>query len=441
MKKYNKYITDNGIDSRNDVIKLIKKNPDNLDLESLSIIAETVNNKRTDTAAFYTDTTILKHIKNQLPIINKKSVRVLEPSVGIGNFLPIIIEKYSHNKELIIDVVDLDSKSLEILKELNKYRDIPKNVKINYFNQNYLEFETSVKYDLVVGNPPFFNLKIDNGLAKYRDKFVDESNKNIAGFFFLNAIKMSRYVFFVMPKYLLHNEEYKNVRFKLKERKIMSILDFGETGFKGVLIETIAILIDNESFPDKTNVVSIQKKFSLIQLQESITCSDYPTWIIYRNKFFDEIANRMIFDVFTVFRDRQITNKILGDRGEIRVLRSRNIKRDGNGILDIPGYDKYTDHDKVIKFSSYKYLQNDEVFLCPNMTYYPRVIKKPKNVLVNGSIAILQLKHYNEIKESQLKYFSTKEFEEFYRIARNHSTRSLNLDKNSIFYFGLIKED
>ncbi|MCG4437320.1 DNA (cytosine-5-)-methyltransferase, partial [Erysipelothrix rhusiopathiae] len=211
--------------------------------------------------------------------------------------------------------------------------------------------------------------------------------------------------------------------------------------FKGVLIETIAILIDNDNLPNMTNVISIQKEKSIVQPQKYITCSRYPTWIIYRNDFFDEVAGRMNFDVFTVFRDRQITNKDLYDDGEIRVLRSRNIKRDGTGILDILDYDRYTNHDKVERYSSYKFLDNDRVFLCPNMTYYPRVIRKPKNVLVNGSIAVLQPNNDNDFNESKLKYFSTKEFEEFYRIARNHSTRSLNLDNNSIFYFGLIEED
>ncbi|MCG4437324.1 hypothetical protein MAM33_08415, partial [Erysipelothrix rhusiopathiae] len=122
MKNYKKYIDDNKIDSRDAVINLINSNPDDLELEFLSVIAETVNNKRTDTAAFYTDSSILNCIKERLPEINKESVRILEPSVGIGNFLPIIIEKYAHNSELIIDVVDIDKKSLQILKALNKYR-------------------------------------------------------------------------------------------------------------------------------------------------------------------------------------------------------------------------------------------------------------------------------------------------------------------------------
>ena len=73
------------------------------------------------------------------------------------------------------------------------------------------------------------------------------------------------------------------------------------------------------------------------------------------------------------------------------------------------------------------------------MTYYPRVVKKPKNTIVNGSVAIFEVKNGYKISSENLKYFSSDEFRKFYNIARNLSTRSLNLDKNAVFYFG-VKE-
>ena len=75
------------------------------------------------------------------------------------------------------------------------------------------------------------------------------------------------------------------------------------------------------------------------------------------------------------------------------------------------------------------------------MTYYPRVIKKPKNVVVNGSVAILENKSSFKINDKDLRFFSSPTFEEFYRIARNYSTRSLNIDSNSVVFFGLLKEN
>ena len=37
-------------------------------------------------------------------------------------------------------------------------------------------------------------------------------------------------------------------------------------------------------------------------------------------------------------------------------------------------------------------------------------------------------------------YFSSDEFRQFYKIARNYQTRSLNIDNNSVYWFGIEKE-
>jgi DNA (cytosine-5)-methyltransferase 1 len=75
------------------------------------------------------------------------------------------------------------------------------------------------------------------------------------------------------------------------------------------------------------------------------------------------------------------------------------------------------------------------------MTYKPRVIKKPSDTLVNGSVAILTLKSGKEISEAQREYFSTNEYRAFYKIARNYQTRSLNVDSCSVFFFGLLQQE
>lgn len=117
-----------------------------------------------------------------------------------------------------------------------------------------------------------------------------------------------------------------------------------------------------------------------------------PYWIIYRNDEFDSVCKKLDFNVFKVFRDRQITNKVLFPNGDIRVLKSRNISNDGKSVIDIDGYDSFISYDDAQSLLVYNYLNCDNVYLTPNMTYKPRMIKKPKGCLVNGSLAILILK-------------------------------------------------
>lgn len=441
-KKIKQLINNYNLQSREDVLKFVKKNPENLEINDLSRIAELVNNSRSDTAAYYTDASVLDMLKNFLPDIQKKEIQVLEPSVGVGNFLQLIIDKYQHADKLIIEVNDVDSKSIELLKALNSHRKIPNNVEIVYHNEDFLSpFFTSnaTKYDLVVGNPPFLKLNQKNGLKDYAITFNDMITKNISGFFMQKATAISNYVALIMPKYFLNNSDFGETRNRVKIYSIEKIIDFGEKGFKGVLIETIAILIDTTKEPDTTLSYSVTKDFYNEQKQLDLTSDEFPSWLLYRNDFFNKVASNMVFSVFKVFRDRQLTNTVLKDSGDVRVLKSRNIVRDGSGIISIEGYDKYVDFEELSRFSISNYYERDDVYLSPNMTYYPRVIKKPKETIVNGSVAILENISNYSITDKQLEFFNSSTFEEFYKIARNLSTRSLNIDSNSVQFFGLYK--
>ena len=62
------------------------------------------------------------------------------------------------------------------------------------------------------------------------------------------------------------------------------------------------------SKPGNTIVESLPLNKVMIQQQKYITDKLFPYWLIYRNKFFDEVASKLEFNHFTVFRDRQITN-------------------------------------------------------------------------------------------------------------------------------------
>lgn len=97
-----------------------------------------------------------------LPDIDKDVVRILEPSVGTGNFVPFIIKKYAAVKSIIIDVVDIDPDVISVLKYIiSKFR-LPANVTINFITDDFLLHKFNERYDLVIGNPPFNKLGSNN---------------------------------------------------------------------------------------------------------------------------------------------------------------------------------------------------------------------------------------------------------------------------------------
>ena len=443
LREINKIIKDNDLLDNGNLNEFIKKSRDILSFTSLSKIAELSNAERNNEEAFYTNKKLLNYIYKELPIVNKKQIRVLEPSVGVGNFIPYIIAKYSYSEKLIIDVVDINKYSIGVLKELLKTIDIPENVEINYICDDYLLHNFEERYDVITGNPPFMKMNSKNKLLnKYREKCINDESNNTSSYFLEKSLMIADNVVMVMPKFLLNTSEYTKTRNYLSKFNIISIIDFGEKGFEGVLIETICVNVSTVNKPGNTKVLSITLKNEINQKQKYITDINMPYWIIYRNDKFDNILNKMTFDIFDVFRDRQITNSNSSkNKKGIWVIKSRNINDDATKINHIDNYDQYVTESDVKKYNVYEFLNNQDVYITPNMTYYPRVCKKPVGTLINGSVAVLIPKKKIKLTKKDMLFFATDEYRNFYKIARNYQTRSLNVDKTSVFFFGKLKEE
>ncbi len=417
-----KIVSDYQLDDADSIIRFIINNPLNLSLSALSRIAELSNTRRTDDAAFYTNKALITEIIKHLPETDMETIHILEPSAGVGNFIPLLIKKFEGHK-LVFDLVDIDENSTRIAQALLTKSGIPDTCTINYIVDDFLTHVFNQRYDYVIGNPPFYKMRSSDPLLRvYRDRAINKATTNICSFFLDKALSLGRYVALVFPKFILNTPEFTPSRKYLSEKAVNCIIDFGEKGFPGVLIETIALFIDNMMRPKNTIVVSITKGTEIEQRQNYIFDSKLPYWIIYRNELFDSVCKKLDFDKFTVFRDRQLTNAILKKEGNIRVIKSRNISDDGQEILDIPGYDSYVETENVQNLSVMTFLNDTQVYLTPNMTYYPRVMRKPAGVLVNGSVALLIPKESFVLSKEQCLYFSTNEYRKFYQIARNFQT-------------------
>ena len=442
LKEINKLIKDNDLLNNGNLNYFIKSNKEILSVTTLSKIAELSNAERNNEEAFYTNKKLLNYIYKELPNINKKRIRVLEPSVGVGNFIPYIIAKYSYAEELIIDVVDINNYSLSVLKELLKIIDIPENITINYICDDYLLHNFENRYDVITGNPPFMKMHSSNKLLnKYRENCINNESNNTASYFLEKSLMIADNVVMVMPKFLLNTSEYSMTRDYLSHLNIKSIIDFGAKGFEGVLIETICINVNTCNKIDNTKVLSITLKQEINQKQKYIIDKKLPYWIIYRNSEFDNLFSKMDFDLFDVFRDRQITNNNSSkSKKEIWVIKSRNINDDATEIKHIKNYDQYVDENDIKNYNVYEFLNDSNVYITPNMSYKPRVCRKPNGTIVNGSVAILIPKNSIRLTQNDMLFYSTNEYRNFYKIARNYQTRSLNIDKTSVFFFGKLKE-
>ena len=434
-------VAENKLNITDNLINFIKANFTKISLENIFLISEFSNSERQKTSAYFTRKDIAFTVIKDLPELKKKKkIRILEPSVGVGNFIPQLIEKYREKEEVIIDVCDIDNNSLRVLKTILENIKVPKNFKINLKNIDFLLWNTKLKYDLVVGNPPYKKLtKNKELLERYKFGLQNTDTNNLFSFFIEKSIRLGNYISLIVPKSLLNSPEFNKTRELINSHNLEKICDYGEKAFKGVKIETISFLI-NTVEKEKSDIIKLEsfidKKYSL-KSKKYILSNDFPYWLIYRSDKFDEIASKMKLDIFQSFRDRQITKSLTKNNGEIRVLKARNIGN--NEIKDLVNYDRYVDNMENLAVS--KYINENDVVMVPNLTYYPRATFLPKNTIVDGSVALLTLKNGSRLPtEKDLEFYSTKEFENYYRVARNHGTRSLNIDNNSVFFFGLLKE-
>ncbi len=424
----------------------LNKNLQNYSFTELSKIVELANAYRFKHAAYYTRQDICFTVVKDLPdASNYSALKILEPSVGAGNFLPLLIEKYKSVPSVEIDVVDIDSNAIDILEILIKKLDIPKNIKINFLNEDFLLFgrkglfaNENTQYNIVVGNPPFGKLT-DNDilLSEYKKEKNNTKTSNLFSFFLEKAIHHADIVALIIPKSFLSAPEFNDTRTFVSKFAIEKITDYGERGFKGVKIETISLIINTKRDGSNNQVLveSYVKNEIGFKEQYYICAQEFPYWLVYRDTFFDGVALKLRFGVFTAYRDRQITKQLTKSVGRVRVLKSRNIG--SNMVVDIPNYDSYVDEYENLSIS--KYINHEDAVLVPNLTYNPRACFLPENTIVDGSVAVLIPRREEEITEEDLAYYNSAEFVKFYKVARNYGTRSLNIDNNSVFFFGLVK--
>lgn len=426
-----KIISSHDLSDEASISCFVRENPLDLSVSNLQRIAELCNAKREENAAYYTNKFIINEVMNQLPDFTKDELRILEPSVGAGAFIPFIFKKYDGVKHVTLDLVDIDANSISILKAILSKIKKPKNFTINIYTEDFLKFEVKSRYDLAVGNPPYSKAK----------SISEKKTINLADAFLNKCLIISDWTALVLNKTVLSSGEFDATRDILRNLRISSISDFGRYGFTGLSIETICMVLQSQQKPNLTNIYNMKYNFRLTQKQSYITDSQYPYFLIYRNNEFDNVSKKLTFNVFSVVRDRQITKKnTINEKkeGYIRVIKARNIQDDGS-IVDIDGYDTYISPVICKKLSIASYIGDASVYLTPNMTYNPRVISNVSYAVPDGSVAVLVPKKPMHLTQQQLNFFSSKEYRSFYLIARNFSTQSINVDSKSVFFYGVLK--
>jgi len=277
--------------------------------------------ERKSLGQFYTPDWIIDFIIKKLPINHKK--RILDPACGSGGFLIRVYdklkkdyEKNGYDKKEIHNLIlkknifgfDINPFAVQltatnlVLKDLSNKTDniniierdslsssLHKWVNNGKANLNGDSVQTNLvdttpnKYDLIVGNPPYFNLKLEDIKTKYPNESystIATGKTNIASLFlkkYIDCLEDGGYLGFVVPKSLTYVEPWKPTRkFILENCQIISIFDLRQA-FEDVKLEEIVIIVKKTKEKNSNNEVDVHYMFyedsSLIEQKHKVKLS------------------------------------------------------------------------------------------------------------------------------------------------------------------------
>jgi type I restriction-modification system DNA methylase subunit len=167
----------------------------------------------------------------------KKIINVLEPSCGSGEYITALHKLFPH---LIITGVESNETIYKSILSLN-------NDKINITNIDYLKYETHKKYDLIIGNPPYFVMKKGSVDTKYYTYF--QGRPNIFILFIIKSINLLNddgILSFILPKNFLNCLYYDKTRKYIEKHfQVLNIIECNQDKYIETQQDTIILIIQN----------------------------------------------------------------------------------------------------------------------------------------------------------------------------------------------------
>ena len=170
--------------------------------ESIDYLKNTDIKKRKKLGQYFTPKSIRELLLSKLP--KKDNADILDPACGSGEFL-LSCKKYFKNP--ILYGFDIDKKLINISSKLVKNASI-KNFDFLNININ------KKKYDYIIGNPPYFELKLNEEIKK---KYFDiiKGRVNIFSLFIktgLDLLKDGGYLAYVVPPSMNNGAYFSKLR-------------------------------------------------------------------------------------------------------------------------------------------------------------------------------------------------------------------------------------
>ena len=211
---------------------------------------------------FFTHPSIVKQTIDTVLSYDITISTILEPSCGSCEFITKLHNLYP---DISIDGVEFDKHIYDNIKHLCSDN-------ITIINEDFLKFTTDKKYDLIIGNPPYFTIKKADCPTDYHPYL--EGRPNIYLLFILRSLSMlsvNGILAFVLPSNFLNCSYYNKVRQYICDKfTLLNVLDCSNE-FLDTDQPTNIIIIQNKISTDSNPYIVSMNNSVIFNTIEGIT--------------------------------------------------------------------------------------------------------------------------------------------------------------------------
>lgn len=278
---------------------------------SLDYMKTTSLAHRKSLGQYFTPKNICESILKEIP--KKENMLILDPSSGGGDFL-IAAGKYFD--KCVLHGFEIDA-SLAKLSRKNIENEINSNTDLKIECVDTLKKNPKPIYDLVVGNPPYFEMKLNKENKKlYKEKYKDvvHGRINIFSLFIMegiNYLKDGGYLAYIVPSSMNNGAYFKKLRDYIikntsieylkilkndnyfvdaKQAVMMIILKKGSSG-KKYIFEKNGITIFSEKYEEIKNYY--KNKTTLFEIEATVKTGSV-VWNEHKNELTKDSKNAVL---------------------------------------------------------------------------------------------------------------------------------------------------
>lgn len=226
------------LENKDNLILFIKNNSElfeykyvyekNEDILGLLYISLSNLSNRKARGAYFTPTKVVKKVISNLDL---KDLSTIDPCCGSGNFLLQLPDVVTLGN---IYGNDIDKTSIELTR-INMYLKYePKNLDVLYENfttSDFLKNNTDIKYQYIIGNPPWGYEFSKEELADLKKIFVSADSKNVESYDVfveksLSCLEDDGRLFFVLPEAILNVKTHKTIRKIILDNTSIEYLEY-----------------------------------------------------------------------------------------------------------------------------------------------------------------------------------------------------------------------